>query len=104
MSIFTEISEPYKRIQMTVEKHVEHDQQTHGRKGKRNLRRVRDRIKEVMTWQDDEGNNVSLIIYPQQTFKHPKKRSRHTVPLEGLAAVAKQERLDRIAKHLKAKE
>ena len=107
MTIFTEISEPYKRIEIPVEKHVEHDQQTHGNRGgkrKRNRRRVRDRIKETLTWKNPEGETVTLITYPQQTFKHPKKRSRHTDLGEGMAAVAKQRKLDKLAKQLKAKE
>ena len=110
MSIFTRISEPYKPLDELEEfftKHVEHDQQTHGNRGgkrKRNRRRVRDRIKETLTWKNPEGETVTLITYPQQTFKHPKKRSRHTDLGEGMAAVAKRRKLDKLAKQLKAKE
>lgn len=113
-NIFEIVDEPYRRIPVTIKKHVEHDQKTHGRRGKgtferstnkSNRNRVRDRIKEILTWKNPEGEDVDLIVYPQQRWKYgPQKRSRHTVKNPGLAAVAKQERLDEIAKQLKAKE
>jgi hypothetical protein len=113
MSIFTEISEPHKpfeyddaELEEFFTKHVEHDQKTHGnRGGKGKRKKVRDRIKETLTWKNPEGETVTLITYPQQRYKYgAKKRSRHTNFGDRLSAVAKQRKLNKIAKQLKAKE
>jgi hypothetical protein len=103
MSIFTEVSEPYKELDEAIVKHQSHDQQTHGNRGGKR-KKTRKTIKEILTWRGKDGKTVSLTVYPQQRYRTRTKRSRHTNLGEGMSAVAKQEQLDEIAKQLKAKE